>query len=285
MNISPLPDFMLTPFVRNALEEDMGLAGDITTNAIIPASAEWHSVLVARHPGIVAGIDLARLAFHLTDERIKFTAAVTDGSKIKPGEKIARISGPARGILLAERTALNFVSRMSGIATATNALVEAVKPWSARIADTRKTTPGLRMLEKYAVRIGGGINHRFGLFDAMLIKDNHISVSGSIEQAVLAARKAAGHVIKIEVEIDTIEQLEEVLTIDPGIDSVLLDNMEVADIKKAVEMIRGRFAAEASGRITVETASAIAATGVDILSAGWITHSAPILDIGLDTAE
>lgn len=236
--------------------------------------------MVARQAGVVAGVELARIAFKLIDENITFDIAKHDGEAVNPNDVIATVSGSAAGILTAERTALNFLCRLSGIATATHALVEAVKPHHARIVDTRKTTPNLRAAEKYAVRCGGGWNHRFGLDDAALIKDNHIAVAGGVRPAVLAARKAVGHMVKIELEVDTLGQLREAL--DLPIDAVLLDNMDTGTLAEAVRLVNGKFTTEASGRVTIANVAAIAATGVDAIAVGWITHSAPILDIGLD---
>lgn len=280
MPLIPLPDLMLEPLVRNALLEDLGRAGDITTNAVIPAHHKWRGALAARQPGLVAGIDLARLTFRLLDPTIVFEPEVPDGAAVKLGGVIARVHGPARAILSAERTALNFLCHLSGIATATHVLVEAVKPHKARIGCTRKTTPGLRMVEKYAVRAGGGANHRFGLDDAVLIKDNHIRAAGGITAAVRHAREAVGHLVKIELEVDTLDQLGEAIGLP--IDAVMLDNMEPDMLKKAVDLVAGRFVTEASGRVTAANVGAIAASGVDVISTGSITHSAPILDIGLD---
>jgi nicotinate-nucleotide pyrophosphorylase (carboxylating) len=279
-NLSPLPIIMLEPLVRRALLEDLGGAGDLTTVAIVPIDLSTTTLLVARQQGIVAGLDLARLTFRLIDPEIEMTVKHPDGSEVAKGQVIASVSGPARGILTAERTALNFLCHLSGIATATASFVAAVQEYKARIACTRKTTPGLRTIEKYAVRAGGGSNHRFDLDDAILIKDNHLAIAGGIRPAMERARAGIGHLVKIEVEVDTLAQLEEVLGLGP--DAVLLDNMSVEDLRKAVEMVAGRAVTEASGRVTAETAPAIAATGVDIISVGWLTHSAPILDIGLD---
>jgi len=275
-----LSDTDLTPFVRAALAEDLGDNGDITTNAIIPASQTGKAKLVARQPGIIAGLGLARLAFHLTDPAIKFQAFKNDGDTVRPSTILAVASGPMRGILTAERTALNFLCRLSGIATATRALVDAAKPHKARISCTRKTTPGLRLLEKYAVRAGGGANHRVGLYDAVLIKDNHLAAAKSIREAALSARKAVGPSVKVELEVDTLDQLKEAL--DLPLDAVLLDNMPPETLSQAVKLVAGRFETEASGHVTVANINAIAATGVDIISSGWITHSAPALDIALD---
>ncbi len=280
MPLNPLPDILLEPLVRNALLEDLGRAGDITTDAILPASQKWKGALVARQQGIVAGLDLVRIAFRLIDPSVRFQVKKTDGAKVKPNDVIATLSGSARAIITAERVALNFMCHLSGVATATHQLVQAVKPYRARICCTRKTTPGLRAVEKYAVRAGGGSNHRFGLDDAVLIKDNHIAAAGGVRKAVMRARENIGHLVKIELEVDTLEQLRQAL--DLPIDVVLLDNMKPAMLKKAVQMVNGRFITEASGGVNLETAPAIAASGVDMISVGWITHSAPILDIGLD---
>jgi nicotinate-nucleotide pyrophosphorylase (carboxylating) len=271
---------MIEPLVRAALLEDLGRAGDITTDGIVPAGLRARAVLRAREKGMVAGLDLAKLAFELIDPEIAVEVAIGDGALVAPGSVIAAIKGPARGILAAERTALNFLCRLSGIASATAALVAAVKGTKAKIVCTRKTTPCLRAIEKYAVRAGGGANHRFGLDDAILIKDNHIAIAGSVTEALRRARAAAGHLVKIEVEIDDLEQLKEALA--GGADAVLLDNMGLDMLAEAVAMASGRAIAEASGRITFTSAPAIAATGVGLISAGWLTHSAPALDIGLD---
>lgn len=280
MTVSPLPALMLEPLVRAALLEDLGRAGDITTDAIVPASARAETALVARQPGIVAGLDLTATAFRLIEPTISITVERPDGTRIAPGDRIATLSGPTRGMLTAERVALNFLGHLSGVASATATLVEAVKGHKARICCTRKTMPGLRAVQKYAVRIGGGINHRFGLDDAVLIKDNHVAAAGGVREAIEAARAGVGHLVKIEVEVDSLDQLEEAMA--AGVDAVLLDNMGPNLLAEAVRMIDGRAIAEASGRITPATAPAIAAAGVDLISAGWLTHSASVLDIGLD---
>jgi nicotinate-nucleotide pyrophosphorylase (carboxylating) len=280
LSLASLPIIMTEPLVRSALLEDLGRAGDLTSNAIAPAGLVVNASLVARQPGVVAGLDLVRLAFRLIDERVEIDCRRLDGETITAGESIAEIRGPARAILTAERTALNFFCRLSGIATATASIVAAVAGQKARIVCTRKTTPGLRSVEKYAVRAGGGANHRFGLDDAVLIKDNHIAIAGSVATAIELARNSVGHLVKIEVEVDTLPQLEEALTV--GVDAVLLDNMTIEQLRRAVDLTGGRAVTEASGRITPETAPAIAATGVDLISIGWLTHSAPVLDIGLD---
>jgi nicotinate-nucleotide pyrophosphorylase (carboxylating) len=274
---------ILEPVVRAALLEDLGRAGDITTEAVVPAEATVEAVIAARQPGVLAGLDAALLAFELLDPALRIERRRIDGDRISRGEPVAHISGRARGVLGAERTALNLLSRMSGVATATRALADAVAGYKAKIVCTRKTTPGLRVLEKEAVRLGGGANHRFGLDDAMLIKDNHVALAGGVRQALERARRHAGHLVKIELEVDTLDQLAEALEV--GVDAVLLDNMTPEDLRRAVAMVDGRAVTEASGRITLETAPGIAATGVDLISSGWITHSAPNLDLGLDIAE
>ena len=278
--LAPLPRVLIEPIVAAALREDLGRAGDLTTDAIVPPDARARMTIRARRPGVVAGLDLARLAFALVEPAIVLDVEKPDGSLVAPGDVVGTLHGPARGLLTGERTALNFLGRMSGIATATRAIVDAVAHTRATIVDTRKTTPGLRQIEKYAVRAGGGGNHRFGLDDAVLIKDNHVAVAGGIRPAILRAKTGVGHLVKIEVEVDTLAQLEEALAI--GVDVVLLDNMSLAELERAVAMVAGRAITEASGRVTPETAPAIAATGVDLISVGWLTHSAPVLDLGLD---
>jgi nicotinate-nucleotide pyrophosphorylase (carboxylating) len=273
---------IIEPIVRAALLEDLGRAGDITTDAIVPPDAEVEAVIAARQPGVVAGLDAALLAFELIDPALQLERICKDGARIARGDIVARIAGRARGVLGAERTALNLLSRLSGVATATRELADAVAGTKANIVCTRKTTPGLRVLEKEAVRLGGGANHRFGLDDAMLIKDNHIALAGGVRPALERAKRRAGHLVKIELEVDTLDQLAEALGV--GVDAVLLDNMTPETMRRAVAMVDGRAITEASGRINLETAPAIAATGVDLISSGWITHSAPILDLGLDTA-
>jgi nicotinate-nucleotide pyrophosphorylase (carboxylating) len=270
MALMPLPQIMFEPLVRDALTEDLGRAGDLTTNAIVPADATATMVLAAREPGVIAGLDVASLAFQLIDPGTEIAITCPDGSSVSAGEVIATVRGPARALLTAERTALNFLCHMSGIATATAGIVEAVRGHKARIACTRKTTPGLRTLEKYAVRAGGGSNHRFGLDDAVLIKDNHIATAGDVRTAIERARDGTGHMVKIEVEVDTLGQLDTALA--TGVDAVLLDNMSVEELTQAVTMVSGRAITEASGRITPATAPAIAATGVDLISIGWITR-------------
>jgi nicotinate-nucleotide pyrophosphorylase (carboxylating) len=273
---------VVEPLIRAALLEDLGHGSDITTDAIVPAGRRASARLVARERGVVAGIRVATSAFSLLDPEIEISIHRSDGVIVEPGETIAQIRGNARAILTGERTALNLLSRLCGIATATRNLVDLVAGTHAQVADTRKTTPGLRALEKYAVRCGGGSNHRFGLDDAVLIKDNHLAVAGSIPAAVAATRAHAGHMVKIEIEVDTLEQLEEALR--ERIDAVLLDNMSVEQLTQAVRMVDGRVLTEASGGVRPESIAAIAATGVDLISVGWLTHGAPSLDIGLDIA-
>jgi len=281
--LSPLPRLLVEPIVRAALLEDLGRAGDITTDAVIPGEARLRGAIVAREPGIVAGVDAAQLAFTLIDPAVIVAVDRPDGSRVERGEAVLRLDGPARSILPAERVALNLLCRLSGIATATAALVDAVRPHGhARIVCTRKTTPGLRSLEKHAVRAGGGANHRFGLDDAVLIKDNHIAIAGGVRPALERARANLGHLVKIEIEVDTLDQLDEVLEV--GADAILLDNMSPDTLVEAVRRVNKRAVTEASGRVTVATAPSIAASGVDLISTGWITHSAPILDLGLDVA-
>jgi nicotinate-nucleotide pyrophosphorylase (carboxylating) len=275
-----LPRILIEPLVRAALLEDLGQAGDITTNTVVPREAHVEAAFVARQSGVVAGLDLAKLSFELLDPAIEMDVKKPEGTKIESGETIAIVRGPARGILTAERTALNFLCHLSGVATATAAAVAAVKGSKARIVCTRKTTPGLRAIEKYAVRVGGGANHRFGLDDAVLVKDNHIAMAGSVTEALSRAREGVGHMVKIEVEVDSLAQLKEALAF--GADAVLLDNMDANALAEAVAIVGGRAVTEASGGVTLDNAAAIAASGVDLISIGRLTHSAPALDIGLD---
>ena len=279
-SVPPLATVLIEPLVREALREDLGRAGDITSDAIIPASVQAELFVVARESGVLAGLDLARLAFFLLDPTVQFEALLEDGARLQAGSRIARVVGPARTLLCAERTALNFLCHLSGIASATAAIADRIAQWDCKVTCTRKTTPLLRAVEKYAVRVGGGCNHRFGLDDAILIKDNHIAIAGSLALAVERARAAIGHMVKIEVEVDTLEQLDQALAL--GVDVILLDNMDVATLAEAVRRIDGRAISEASGGVTPDTAAQIAATGVNRIAIGWITHSAPILDIGFD---
>jgi nicotinate-nucleotide pyrophosphorylase (carboxylating) len=278
--LDPVIRILVEPIVRAALAEDLGRAGDITSDAVVPETARIEAVMAARQPGVVAGLQAGLLAFALLDPALKIEPLCAEGSRVERGQAVARIAGRARPVLAAERTALNLVCRMSGVASATRSLVDAIEGHKAKIVCTRKTTPGLRILEKEAVRLGGGANHRFGLDDAMLIKDNHVAMAGGVGPALRRAKAAAGHLVKIELEVDTLDQLAEAL--EEGVDAVLLDNMDPATLRRAVAMVGGRAVTEASGRITRETAPAIAAAGVDLISSGWITHSAPILDLGLD---
>ncbi|RIJ13931.1 carboxylating nicotinate-nucleotide diphosphorylase [Henriciella mobilis] len=276
----PLPDLVLEPIVRLALTEDLGRAGDLTTDATILPGTKIEARIRARKPGRLAGMDAAALALKLVDPSVKLNQSLTDGSTLAPGDVIATLSGEARSILIAERTMLNFLGRLSGIATLTATFVEAVKGSEAEIVCTRKTTPGHRAVEKRAVRCGGGTSHRYGLDDAVLIKDNHIAACGSVAEALKRAHAYAGHLRMIEIEVDTLEQLEEALPHKPH--AVLLDNMDTTTLRKAVAMIDGACKAEASGGVTLDTVAAIAETGVDYISVGALTHSASNLDVGLD---
>jgi nicotinate-nucleotide pyrophosphorylase (carboxylating) len=304
--IEPLPDLLVAPVVRAALAEDLGRAGDITAMACVPADAQLRCVFAARRGGVVAGLACVRLALAELDPAVVFEPLAHDGQVVAAGTNLAQISGNARAILtaertalnllgrlcgiatltqdyvdaVAERTALNFACHLSGIATATAAWVEALAGTSARVLDTRKTLPGHRALQKYAVRCGGGVNHRFGLDDAILIKDNHVAACGSVGEAVRRAKAFAGHLVKVEVEVDSLIQLQEALAHDP--DVVMLDNFSLEDMRQAVAIVAGRVTIEASGGITLETVRDVAETGVDVISVGALTHSAKVLDIGLD---
>ncbi|WP_374829187.1 carboxylating nicotinate-nucleotide diphosphorylase [Paenochrobactrum pullorum] len=280
MTLTSLPRFTIEPLVRAALSEDLGLAGDITSNAVIPADHRSIMVFRARTKGVIAGLDLAALSFELVDPSVGFQPLCQDGDELEAGSVIAKVSGLSRSLLMAERTALNLLGHLSGIATVTYQLMQAVNHTKAHVTCTRKTMPGLRAIEKYAVRAGGAKNHRFALYDAVLIKDNHVAVAGGVGEAIKRARANVGHMVKIEVEVDTIEQLHEAMAV--GVDAVLLDNMSPAMLVEAVKIVDGRAITEASGGITPATAVAIAESGVDLLSIGWLTHSAPNLDIGLD---
>lgn len=275
-----LPRLVIEPLVRAALLEDLGRAGDVTTDAIIGANATATVTLVSRESGVIAGTECARLAWELVDPRIEVSDLLADGSRVQPGTVIGTATGPARGLLSGERVALNFLGHLSGVATGTATIADAIAHTRARVADTRKTIPGLRALQKHAVVAGGGSNHRFGLDDAVLIKDNHIAVAGGVTAAVTAARAHVGHMVKIEVEVDSLDQLRELLLV--GADAVLLDNMGPEVLREAVALVEGRMITEASGRITPEIAVPLAEAGVDLISVGWLTHSARVLDIGLD---
>ncbi|NYZ13937.1 carboxylating nicotinate-nucleotide diphosphorylase [Azospirillum sp. RWY-5-1] len=271
---------ILDEIVRRALQEDLGLAGDLTSNAVIPPGIRLEARLVARQPGVIAGVEAASLAFRTLDPGAEIRVAVPDGGLADAGATLVDVRGDARALLTAERTALNLLCHLSGVATATRGLVDAVAGTRSRIVCTRKTTPGLRALEKQAVRLGGGHNHRFGLGDGILVKDNHIAAAGGIAPAVERVRAAVGHMVKVEVEVDSLDQLATVLALP--VDAVLLDNMPPDLLRRAVAMVDGRMVTEASGTVGPKTVRAVAETGVDIISAGWITHSAPILDIGMD---
>ena len=278
--VEPLSPLIIEPAVKAALLEDFGRGGDLTTEATIPPHAVAHAVIAAREPGRIAGLDLALTAFHLLDPAIKVTIHVPDGADVARGDVVAIVAGPARPILSAERVALNYLGRLSGIATATARLVALVEGTKAKVVCTRQTTPGLRVFEKYAVRCGGGMNHRFGLDDGILIKDNHIVAAGGVRQAITAARTRAGHMVHVEIEVDSLDQLEEALT--HGANTVLLDNMKPDTLREAVTRTAGRAKLEASGNINADTIAGVAATGVDLISSGAITHSAKVLDLGLD---
>ncbi|MBD1547616.1 carboxylating nicotinate-nucleotide diphosphorylase [Roseibium aggregatum] len=275
-----LPRLIVEEAVKAALLEDWGRAGDITSQATIPAEATASAVIAARKPGVLAGLALAESAFRLTDDAVELETVAADGDRLEKGSVVARMSGPARAILSAERVALNFLGHLSGVATATARFADLIAHTKADIVCTRKTTPGLRTFEKYAVRCGGGSNHRFGLDDAILIKDNHVAVAGGVTQAIEAAKAFKGHLVKLEVEVDTLDQLKEALACGP--DVILLDNFDPVRLKEAVAITAGRVPLEASGGIEEDTVKAIAESGVDLISSGWITHSAPVLDLGLD---
>jgi nicotinate-nucleotide pyrophosphorylase (carboxylating) len=276
---SPSP-LIFDPLIRTALAEDLGRAGDITTDAIVLSSARVAAAVVARKDGRMSGGAVATRVFEMLDPSLEFEAAIADGDDFREGVELLRLRGPARAVLTGERTALNLLGHLCGVATLTRAFVEAVKGTGAVVVCTRKTTAGLRALEKYAVRCGGGSNHRFGLDDAVLIKDNHIAVAGSVAAAVGAARRAVGHLVKVELEVDSLAQLEEGLV--AGVDALLLDNMEPDTLREAVMMVGGRCTTEASGGIDLTTVAAVAATGVDLISIGALTHSAPWLDLSLE---
>ena len=273
-------NFSIEKIVKEALNEDLGQQGDITSNSIIDKNLENSFVLKSRSDGIISGIKPAEMSFKLLNENIIFENHINDGSAVKPGDIIATIKGTARSILSSERTALNFLSHLSGIASATNEMVKIISKTNARIVSTRKTTPNLRVLEKIAVRDGGGMNHRFGLYDGILIKDNHLALSGSINETVSSARRKSSHMTSIEIEVDNLNQYKEALETD--VDAILLDNFNIENLIKAVSLNNKKVILEASGKITKDTILEIAKTGVNLISSGWLTHSAPSLDIGLD---
>jgi nicotinate-nucleotide pyrophosphorylase (carboxylating) len=281
--IAPLPDLLIEPIVRAALAEDLGRAGDVTSTALIPRGQRMTAVFAARAEGRVSGVACARIALAVLDPTARFEILTADGADVTANDgTIARVEGEALAVLGAERVALNLLGRLSGVATLTRAYVRAVEGAKARIVCTRKTTPGLRALEKYAVRCGGGTNHRFGLDDAILIKDNHIAACGSVAAALERAKAAAGHLMQIEIEVDTLDQLDQALPHRP--DVIMLDNFALDDLREAVRRVAGAVVLEASGGVNLQTVRAIAETGVDAISVGALTHSAPVLDIGLDTA-
>jgi len=278
-----LTETALRRLVEYAVEEDLG-RGDVTSDLLVPPSAAARAVFRSRSDGVIAGLNVALTVFAVSNAQVVFTSLIADGDSVSPGQDLAVVSGSARSLLRAERVALNFLQRLSGIATLTSQYVEAVRGTRARIVDTRKTTPGLRALEKYAVRAGGGFNHRRDLSDAMLIKDNHLAVLGALglplTEAIKQARRSMPHTLKIEIEVDRLDQIPEALA--AGADLILLDNMSTEDLKSGVAAIQGRAIVEASGGISLGTIGEIAATGVDVISVGALTHSAPALDIGLD---
>jgi len=281
----PLPEVLIEPVVRLALAEDLGRAGDVTAMACIPENARMKAAFAARKPGVLAGIDCVRLAVLAMDTKASVDLRLRDGDAFDAGSVLAVVEADARAFLSAERTALNLVGRLSGVATLTRTYVEAVAGTKARIADTRKTTPGLRALEKHAVACGGGMNHRFGLDDAILIKDNHVAVCGGVAEAVRRAKAFAPHLMKVEVEVDGLDQLDAVLALideDAAPDVIMLDNFSLDDLRAAVARVAGRIVLEASGGVDLTTVRGIAETGVDVISVGALTHSAPVLDIGLD---
>ena len=279
MELHESRNIQIKKIIEQALLEDLG-TGDITTDSIILPTQNAHGIFKTSESGIIAGLNIAKMLFRMLDSKIDFQMKVCDGQRISSGQTIAEISGSARPILKGERIALNLLQRLSGIATMTSRFCDEVKDFSVRIVDTRKTTPGLRILEKYAVRVGGAINHRFGLYDAILIKDNHIALAGGIKPAVQLAKKNASHMVKIEIEVDNLSQLKEAL--EENVDIIMLDNMNLTDMKKAVEISKGQVLLEASGGITLEKVKAIAQTGVDLISVGALTHSVKSLDISLE---
>jgi nicotinate-nucleotide pyrophosphorylase (carboxylating) len=277
-----LPPPLVAEAITRALIEDLGGAGDITSAATIPADARAVAIIATRADGVACGLALAAEAFRQMDPALHFKPQVGDGARLAAGTTVARVEGNARALLSAERVALNFLCHLSGIATATRRYADAIAHTRARIICTRKTTPGLRAFEKYAVRAGGGVNHRFGLDDAMLIKDNHIAVAGGVAAAIRGAKGFAGHLTRIEIEVDTLDQLQEAL--DAGAEAILLDNMPPETLRRAVAITAGRATLEASGGITLDSVAAIAETGIDFISSGALTHSVKALDLGLDMA-
>lgn len=281
MTYATLPDIVLEPIVRNALMEDLGTYGDVTTRAVIPPATTYDAAINAREPGIVSGMQIARIAFGLVDPSLEIEPLVEDGDTIAPGDTLMRIRGKAASILSGERVALNFAGRLSGIATMTESFVAKTEGTKTRITCTRKTTPGLRVVEKLAVLHGGGFNHRYSLSDAILIKDNHIAAAGGVCAVLEASKAVASHMMTVEIEVDTLDQLAEVLDVG-GASAVLLDNMDTPTLVEAVKMTGGRLPLEASGNMKLERIAEVAATGVDYISSGALTHSARTLDLGLD---
>ncbi|WP_420395120.1 carboxylating nicotinate-nucleotide diphosphorylase [Nioella sp.] len=281
MQHADLPDLILEPLVRAALMEDLGTYGDVTTRAVIPAGVTYDARLNARAEGVVSGMQIARLAFHLVDPMLEVKVLRPDGSPCAPGDTLMTIKGSAASILSGERVALNFAGRLSGIATLTAQFVKETDGTATRITCTRKTTPGLRIVEKQAVLHGGGFNHRFSLSDAILVKDNHIAAAGGVRAVLRAAKAHASHMMRVEIEVDTLDQLAEVLD-EGGADVVLLDNMDTPTLREAVKMVAGRVVTEASGNMTLGRIAEVAETGVDFISSGALTHSAKTLDLGLD---
>ena len=279
MDLSIKENILIDKIVEQALSEDIG-TGDITSESIIPSNLKAKGIIKTSEEGVVAGLDITCLVFQKLDSEIIFQEKIKDGAKVAQGKVLAEITGPARTILKGERVALNFLQRMSGIATITSKFCQEVKDLPVRIFDTRKTTPGLRILEKYAVRMGGGYNHRFGLYDAVLIKDNHIAVAGGIKSAVNSIRKQISHTVKIEVEVENLSQLQEAL--EMKVDIIMLDNMDLETMKEAVKMVKGKVLIEASGGITLDNVRKIAQTGVDLISVGSLTHSVKSLDISME---
>jgi nicotinate-nucleotide pyrophosphorylase (carboxylating) len=278
--LPPLPSLLYDELVRSALLEDLGRAGDVTTDAIVEPGRSARAAVVARAAGRIAGLEPALHAFRLLDPDCRVEVPASDGTDVSPGDTIARVSSRARALLSAERTALNLLGHLSGVATATRSVVARLDGLPARVVCTRKTTPGLRALEKHAVRAGGGSSHRYGLDDAVLVKDNHVTLAGGVSEALRRVRASVGHLVKVEVEVDTLAQLDEALA--GGVDAVLLDNMDLATLREAVSRARGRALTEASGGIRPDTVRAVAETGVDLVSLGWLTHSAASLDVALD---
>tara|TARA_B110000003_G_scaffold159157_1_gene159363 strand:- start:462 stop:1310 length:849 start_codon:yes stop_codon:yes gene_type:complete len=272
--------FVIEKIIKNALYEDLGQNGDITSNSIIDPEVKNNFSLISRSNGVISGLFVANLTFGLIDKNLEFSTNLSDGSKVKKGDVIATIKGSTRSILSGERTALNFLSHLSGIASATSHMVELISSTKVKIVSTRKTTPNLRFLEKNAVKDGGGVNHRFGLYDGILIKDNHIAVSGSIKESISKAKKNSGHMVKIEIEVDNLSQYKE--AIETNVDAILLDNFSLQNLREAVNLNINNITLEASGKINRDNIYDIAKTGINLISSGWLTHSSPALDIGLD---